>query len=86
MNTTYTNILNTKTLGILHRIAISKGLNDGDKISCIAKEFNFSRQTIHSEIKRGTIKQRNTLLEEFEVYDAYAAQYPFFEPYTINLW
>lgn len=79
MNTTYTNILESNYLGILHRMAVAKGLNNKDSISFIAKQIGFSRQTIHKEIKRGTIKQRNTYLEEFDVYDPFAAQYKYNE-------
>lgn len=74
MNTTYTNILESKTLGILQRVAISKALDQKESITTISKELNFSRQTIHKEIKRGTVTHRDSQLVDSLVYDAYASQ------------
>ena len=74
MNTTYTNILDTKNLGILHRLAIASALHQNDSITTISKELNFSRQTIHKEINRGTVTHRKTQLIDTLVYDPYAGQ------------
>lgn len=75
MDSTYNNILQSKTLDSMHRIIISKALFQNDSVTTIANELGFSRQTIHREIKRGTITKRNTDWTEIKCYDHYAAQY-----------
>lgn len=77
MDSNYNNIIEAKTIAPIHRIIISKALNQKDSITTIAKELGFSRQTIHKEIKRGTIKKRNYDWTETVCYDLYAAQYAY---------
>lgn len=68
------NIINSKRIDILTRVAISYGLKNNDSVASIAKELHFSRQAIYKEIKRGTITKRNSDLSESTYYDIYAAQ------------
>lgn len=75
MDIIYNSILESKSIGFAQRIAIFLGLKRNDTITNIARELNFSRQAIHAEIKRGTIKQLKSSLEEFTTYDVYAAEY-----------
>lgn len=75
MDSTYNNIIQSKTIDQMHRIIISKALSQKDSITTIAKELGFSRQSIHKEIKRGTIIKRNYDWSETSYYDHYAAQY-----------
>ena len=56
------------------RYAIETMLKLGKKPQEIAEEIGKSRSTIYAEIKRGTVKQRNTDLTETEVYLADYAQ------------
>ena len=75
MTNYYSTTLDSKNIQFIHRGIIAKALKDGDTKTAIAKELGFSRQTIHNEINRGTIKQLDTNLNEYFVYDPYAAQY-----------
>lgn len=75
MDTNYNIISQSKTLDYIHRVIISKALNDKEPITTIARELKFSRQTIHKEIKRGTVIHRNSDLTEQYVYDFYAGQH-----------
>lgn len=77
MDTNYINILESKTLGQIHRFAISAALNRKESITNIAKELGFTRKTIHNEINRGTITQRRSDLTEYKIYDIYAATYAY---------
>jgi len=75
MDSTYNNIIQSKTIDQIHRIIISKALAQKDSITTISKELGFSRQSIHREINRGTITRRNSDWTETTYYDHYAAQY-----------
>src|SRR5574344_650285 len=77
MDSTYNNIIQSKTIDQMHRIIISKALSQKDSITTIAKELGFSRQSIHKEINRGTITKRNSDWSETTYYDHYAAQYAY---------
>lgn len=77
MDSNYNNIIQSKTIDQMHRIIISKALAADDSISTIARELGFSRQSIHKEIKRGTIIKRNSDWSESTYYDHYAAQYKY---------
>ena len=74
MNTTYNKIIESKNIKFLHRIAISKALSNKDSISTTSKELNFTRKTIYSEIKRGTMEKINSDLTTKTVYDVYKAE------------
>ena len=56
------------------RYTIETMLKLGKKPQEIAEEIGKSRSTVYAEIKRGTVKQRNTDLTETEVYLADVAQ------------
>ena len=75
MDTTYNNIIESKSIKFLHRVAISKGLSNKDSITTISKELNFTRKTIYDEIKRGTMEKMNTDLTTITVYDVYKADH-----------
>lgn len=75
MTNYYSTTLDSKNIQFIQRGVIAKALKDGDSITSIAKELGFSRQTIHNEIKRGTIEQRKSDLTTYTIYDPYAAQY-----------
>src|SRR5574344_49701 len=77
MDSTYNNIIQSKTIDQMHRIIISKALSQKDSITTIANELGFSRQSIHKEINRGTITKRNSDWSETTYYDHYAAQYAY---------
>ncbi len=74
MDTNYTNILQSKNLSFLHRLAIAKALDDKDSITTISKELNFTRKTIYDEIKRGKSEKLDTDLNKYIFYDIYKAQ------------
>lgn len=71
----YSTTIQSKNIEFIHRSIIVKALNDKDSITQIAKELGFSRQTIHNEIKRGTIKHIKTDLTIESVENPYAVQY-----------
>lgn len=75
MTNYYSTTLDSKNIQFIHRGIIAKALKDGDSKTTIAKELGFSRQSIHNEIKRGTIEQLDTYLNKLHIYDPYAAQY-----------
>lgn len=75
MSNTYYTISDSKNILFFHRSIIAKALNDGDSKATIAKELGFSRQAIHNEIARGTIKHMKSDLTFEYIYDPYAAQY-----------
>lgn len=75
MDSNYNNTIQSKTIDQIHRIIISKALSQKDNVTTIAKELGFSRQSIHKEIKRGTIIKRSSDWTETSYYDHYAAQY-----------
>ena len=75
MSTYYSTSFSSKNIQFIHRAIIAKALKDGDTVSEIAKELHFSRQAIHSEIKRGTFDKLTSELDMVKVYDPYKAEY-----------
>lgn len=75
MTNYYNSTLETRFLTFPQKYAIYLGLQRKDSITTIAKELGFSRQTIHSEIKRGTVEHLNPDLSTSLVYDIYASEY-----------
>ncbi|MBP5551450.1 MAG: helix-turn-helix domain-containing protein [Bacilli bacterium] len=75
MSTYYSTSFSSKNIQFIHRAIIAKALKDGDTVTEIAKELHFSRQAIHSEIKRGTFDKLTSELDMVKVYDPYKAEY-----------
>ena len=74
MTNYYSTTLDSKNIQQIHRGAIAMALKKGDSVSEIARNLGFSRQSIHNEIKRGTVQKLDSLYNTYTTYDAYKAQ------------
>lgn len=70
----YSTTLDSYNLTIMHRYAISYGIKNKDSITTIASNLGFSRQTIHKEIKRGTVELLRSDYTTWVGYDPERAQ------------